>query len=130
MITEEYNISALSVQVIFPYKISPSLKSMVAIKAVLSSPSLCTSTGDPVTTVTWIIDSQTVSGEIVSVLDDRVTAQYTHSLNTGRLGEEYLCIVTNNKPSQDTTSLKIEGSYPKYCAQLSDHESFNNCKHW
>ena len=50
---------------------------------------------------------------MVTVLDDPVTAQYTHTLNSGRLGEWYLFIVTNDKPSQAIASLKIEG-IPKF----------------
>ena len=39
----------------------------------------CTSTGSPATTVTWTRDAETVSGGM-TVLDDSVTAQYTHTL--------------------------------------------------
>jgi len=35
-----------------------------------------------------------------------VTAQYTHTLTvTGRLGGQYQCTVSNNKPSQDSASI-------------------------
>ena len=44
------------------------------------------------------------------MLDDRVTAQYTHTLTvTGRLGGLYTCTVANNKPSQDSAQLKVQG---------------------
>ena len=67
----------------------------------------CTSTGGPATTVTWTRDSETVSGGM-TVLDDPVTAQYTHTLSvTGRLGGEYQCNVSNSKPSSDTAELII-----------------------
>jgi len=58
----------------------------------------CTSAGGPATTVTWTRDSETVSGGM-SVLDDPVTAQYTHTLTvTERLGGQYQCTVVNSKP--------------------------------
>ena len=69
----------------------------------------CTSTGGPATTVTWTRDSETVSGGM-TVLDDPVTAQYTHTLTvTGRLGGQYQCTVSNNKPSQDSAQLTVQG---------------------
>ena len=58
----------------------------------------CISTGGPATTVTWTRDSVTVTEGTESVLNDQVTAQYTHTL-TGRLGGLYTCTVANNKPS-------------------------------
>ena len=68
----------------------------------------CTSTGGPATTVTWTRDSQTVSGG-VTVLDDPVTAQYTHTLTvTGRLGGQYQCNVTNSRPSNGRASLRVQ----------------------
>ena len=68
----------------------------------------CTSTGGPATTVTWTRDSETVSGGM-TVLDDPVTARYTHTLTvTGRLGREYQCTVENNKPSTATASYSVE----------------------
>ena len=70
----------------------------------------CTSTGGPATTVTWTRDSETVSGGM-TVLDDPVTAQYTHTLTvTGRLGGQYQCNVSNNKPSTATAQLTVEGT--------------------
>ena len=70
----------------------------------------CTSTGGPATTVTWTRDSETVSGGM-TVLDDPVTAQYTHTLTvTGRLGGQYQCTVSNNKPSTATAQLTVEGT--------------------
>ena len=70
----------------------------------------CTSTGGPATTVTWTRDSETVSGGM-TVLDDPVTAQYTHTLTvTERLGGWYqLCNVSNNKPSTSTAQLTLLG---------------------
>ena len=40
----------------------------------------CISTGGPATTVTWTRDSTTVTEGTETVLDDPVTAQYTHTL--------------------------------------------------
>ena len=69
----------------------------------------CTSTGGPATTVTWTRDSETVSGGM-TVLDDPVTAQYTHTLTvTERLGGQYQCTVSNNKPSQASASFTVQG---------------------
>ena len=45
----------------------------------------CISTGGPATTVTWSRDSEIVSGG-VTVLDDPVTAQYTHTLTDWETG--------------------------------------------
>ena len=76
----------------------------------------CTSTGGPATTVTWTRDSEVVSGG-VTVLENATTAQYTHTLTvTGRLGGEYQCIVSNNKPSQDSASFIVAGKW-KYKEQ-------------
>ena len=67
----------------------------------------CTSTGGPATTVTWTRDNETISGG-VTLLDDSVTARYTHTLTvTERLGGQYKCTVSNNKPSSDTAELMI-----------------------
>ena len=45
----------------------------------------CISTGGPATTVTWTRDSEVITGGM-TVLDNAVTAQYTHTLTvTGRL---------------------------------------------
>ena len=71
----------------------------------------CTSTGGPVTTVTWTRDFETVLGGM-TVLDSAVTAQYTHTLTvTGRLGGQYQCNVTNNKPSTAAAQFTIQGYF-------------------
>ena len=80
----------------------------------------CISTGGPATTVTWTRDSTTVTEGTETVLDDPVTAQYTHTLTvtgrlltvTGRLPGLYNCTVENNRPSSDSATL--EGKDPKY----------------
>ena len=44
------------------------------------------------------------------MLDDPVTAQYTHTLTvTGRLGGQYQCTVSNNKPSQNSANFNVQG---------------------
>ena len=68
----------------------------------------CISTGGPATIVTWTKDSETVTEGAKTVLNDPVTAQYTHTLTvTGRLQGNYTCIVANNKPSEDSVQLII-----------------------
>ena len=68
----------------------------------------CTSTGGPATTVTWNRDNDTIIEGTETVLDDRVTAQYTHTLTvTGRLGGLYTCTVANDKPSIDSACLVL-----------------------
>ena len=69
----------------------------------------CTSFGGPATTATWTRDSETVSGGM-NVLDNAMTAQYTHTLTvTGRLEGQYQCNVTNTKPSTATAQLTVQG---------------------
>ena len=65
----------------------------------------CISTGGPATTVTWTRDSVTVTeGGTETVLDDPVTAQYTHTLTvTGIPTGLYTCTVANDRPSSDST---------------------------
>ena len=63
----------------------------------------CISTGGPATTVTWTRDSVNITEGTETVLNDPVTAQYTHTLTvTERLGGLYTCTVANNKPSSDS----------------------------
>ena len=70
----------------------------------------CISTGGPTTIVTWTRDSDTVTEGTETVLDDPVTAQYTHTLTvTGREAGLYTCTVANNKPSNDSSSLTVKG---------------------
>ena len=73
----------------------------------------CTSTGGPATTVTWTRDSDSVLGGM-TVLNNAVTAQYTHTLTvTGKMGGQYQCSVTNNKPSTATAQLTVQGELYK-----------------
>ena len=70
----------------------------------------CISTGGPATTVTWYRDSATVTEGNETLLNNRVTAQYTHTLTvTGRLGGLYTCTVANNKPSTASAQLAVLG---------------------
>ena len=73
----------------------------------------CISTGGPATTVTWTRDPGPVMGDEMSVLDTTTTAttaQYTHILTvTGRLGGLYKCTVANDKPSEDSEQLNVQG---------------------
>ena len=70
----------------------------------------CISTGGPATTVTWTRDSVDAVGDTETVLNDPVTAQYTHNLTvTEILGGLYTCTVTNNKPSNDSANITLEG---------------------
>ena len=69
----------------------------------------CTSTGGPTTTVNWTRHSESVSGGM-TVLENATTAQYTHILTvTDRLGGQYQCTVSNNKPSQNSANFTVQG---------------------
>ena len=62
----------------------------------------CISTGGPATTVTWTRYSDTVTEGTETVLDDRETAQYTHTLTvneTSQFNGTYVCTVSNRKSS-------------------------------
>ena len=70
----------------------------------------CISTSGPATTVTWTRDSGEVVGVTNTVLNNRMTAQYTHTLSvTGRLVGLYTCTVTNDKPSSASATITVEG---------------------
>ena len=70
----------------------------------------CISTGGPATTVTWTRDSVTVITGTETVLDDPLTAQYNHTLTvTGRLPGLYTCTVANNKPSNSSANISVQG---------------------
>ena len=71
---------------------------------------ICVSTGGPATTVTWTRDSVTVAEGTETVLDDPVTAQYTHTL-TGSTAGVYTCTVATNRPSEDSASITVEGTF-------------------
>ena len=69
----------------------------------------CISTGGPATTVTWTRDSANITEGTETVLDDPVTAQYTHTLRGVKTVGEYKCTVANNKPSTASASLTLPG---------------------
>ena len=70
----------------------------------------CITIGGPATTVTWTRDSDIVTEGTETVLYDQETAQYTHNLTvTGRLGGLYTCTVANDKPSEDSAHLNVQG---------------------
>ena len=70
----------------------------------------CVSTGGPATTVTRTRDSTTVTQGTQTVLNDPVTARYTHTLTVaGRLGGLYNCTVSNNKPSVVCQTFTVRG---------------------
>ena len=72
----------------------------------------CISTGGPATTVTWTRDNVTITEGHETVLNDPVTAQYTHTLTvTERLGGLYTCTVANSKPSNASASIYVPGIY-------------------
>ena len=90
----------------------------------------CISTGGPATTVTWTRDSITVTEGTETVLNDLVTAQYTHTL-TVTTGGEYTCTVSNNKPSSDSASIilgSMSFAHPQitHC-QLNGRCGFLSC---
>ena len=66
------------------------------------------------------------------MLDDRVTAQYTHTLTvTGRLGGLYTCTVANDKPSSDSAQLNVQGIIYTICHAYniqSDHSVRKICE--
>ena len=72
----------------------------------------CISTGGPATTVTWTRGSATITTGTNTVLDDRATSQYTHSLTVSQrlnTGKTYTCEVANEKPSSASESITIKG---------------------
>ena len=75
----------------------------------------CTSTGGPVSTVSWRRDGTMLSDDstysITSQVTDSETATYTHTLTvTGRLVGQYQCSVSNIRtPSGSSRSLTVVG---------------------
>ena len=71
----------------------------------------CISTGGPAATVSWTRDSTTVITEgTETVLNDAVTAHYTHTLNVTTAGV-YTCTVANNKPSSASANSSVTGMH-------------------
>ena len=74
----------------------------------------CISTGGPATTVTWTRDSKKIGG--MTVLNDATSAWYTHTLTmTERLEGLYQCTVLNNKPSNDSKNIHVNGRVRMHC---------------
>ena len=69
----------------------------------------CISTGGPATTVTWTRDSITVTEGTETVLNNAMTAQYTHTLNVTATGD-YRCTVANTAFSSSAT-ITVEGTF-------------------
>ena len=67
----------------------------------------CISTGGPATTVTWTRDFTTVTQGTETVLNDPVTAQYTHTL-TDRTAGLYTCLIANSV-SNVSAKLPVQG---------------------
>ena len=77
----------------------------------------CVSTGGPATTVTWTRDFDTVNEGTETVLDDRVTAQYTHTLTVtemNAINSTYKCVVSNNKPSSASVAVETTVIFTGY----------------
>ena len=70
----------------------------------------CTSIGGPATYVTWTRDSVVVTGGNITLLNDAVNENYTHTLTvTERLPGFYNCTVANGLPSMSSRTLLVEG---------------------
>ena len=71
----------------------------------------CISTGGLGTTVTWTRDNVTITEGTETMLNDPVTAQYTHTLTvTERLEGLYTCTVANDRPSNDSANITVQGN--------------------
>ena len=74
----------------------------------------CISIKGPATSVVWTRDNELVTEGTETVLNDPVTARYTHTLTvTGRLGGDYVCNVSNSISSILSHELNIKGVYTK-----------------
>ena len=77
----------------------------------------CTSTGGPVTTVSWRRDNETLAENSNYNITSQIliyseSATYNHTLTvTGKLLGEYECSVSNNKPSSSSRSITVVGEY-------------------
>ena len=78
----------------------------------------CISTGGPPTNVTWIRGSTVVTEGTYTVLNNGVTAQFTHTLLvTGRTRGLYRCAIAN-KASSDLAELTVQGETFHYILKL------------
>ena len=70
----------------------------------------CFSTGGPATTVTWTRDSVTVTEGTVTHYDTS-THKYAHTLTViGRTEGLYTCTVANERPSNDSANITVQGN--------------------
>ena len=70
----------------------------------------CFSTDGPATTVTWTRDSTTVTEGTETVLDDPVTANYTHTVTVmGGITGFYTCRIANNV-SAISANMTVQGT--------------------
>ena len=90
----------------------------------------CTSTGGPVSTVSWRRDGTILSDDsnytITSEVTDGTTSTYAHTVTvTGRLLGEYQCNVSGIRtPSGSRRSLTV-GKRPEFSRKLSREETFS-----
>ena len=77
----------------------------------------CTSTGGPVTFVTWMRDGEILTENSNYSITSQIlyyseNATYDHTLMvTGRLVGEYECNVSNGKPSSSSGNITVVGEY-------------------
>ena len=77
----------------------------------------CTSTGSPVTTVTWMRDGEVLTESSSYIMTSWIRlrpeyAIYTHALTvSGRLVGEYECKLSNIKAPSSSGNLTVEGEY-------------------
>ena len=70
----------------------------------------CISTGGSATTVTWTRDYDTVTEGTKTMLDNGITAEYSHTLTvTGRQEGRYTCTVDNDVSDAVSSELNVEG---------------------
>ena len=71
---------------------------------------ICITTGGPATIVTWTRNSTTLTEGTRTVLENTTIARYVHTVSvTGRLGGNYTCNVSNNKPSSNYSTIILKG---------------------
>ena len=100
------------------------------------------STGGPATTVTWMRNSVVITSgpeqESQTVLSSTETAEYIHTLTVTveylhtvnmsvRLGGVYTCTVSNRKPSNESSSLAVQGKLSWCSTKSYFHLKFSSC---
>ena len=80
----------------------------------------CISTGGPATTVTWTRDSITITEGTDTVLNNAVTAQYTHTLTVTATGE-YTCTVAIRWPVRAVFTSQLRTSKLRHFQIVSLH---------